>query len=509
MGRGARLRLAGWITFLGALLAYLGLPHHLREFELMTFYPRFSVLAVSLGLLVIPASLRRLDGPVRPLLLAPALVLGGLYGVELVKRYRAYADEVADFLAVMENAPPGGRALGLVYDRQSRVDARGVRPGGIAQPVPGAPAGAAQHGPGFYYCGMRHMPCARSGGTAVPDPGPWAAGALPAGGGRRVLRPLLRQAAAPRGRSSARRSAPGAGSAARDPGCTTELERRAARRPNRPAPNRSSPTWAVGSRPRTPAHPPLQPKPPSRYRHLDRLCIDVHVHRAPNHLVPGCARADADRGGACATVVTDRRVAPAPLRPRTPASTVRCSTFSPRGVWVMPARQLADEASPDRHVPGLPGQGQCKLRRVPVAFSRRGQQRGRKPIAQPEVDGRGPDRQGSQPLVDRVPHRLGSEHRRICTLGRGPALSAGGSGPARTARPAHPRPERRAPASRPRRPPPPAGRSAIRRAAALPGRPAAPARAPAPPAGARRTCRAACQSSGAAATRDHQTRGHQ
>ena len=30
-GSRPRLRLAGWITFLGALLAYLGLPDHLRE----------------------------------------------------------------------------------------------------------------------------------------------------------------------------------------------------------------------------------------------------------------------------------------------------------------------------------------------------------------------------------------------------------------------------------------------------------------------------------------------
>jgi hypothetical protein len=29
-----------------------------------------------------------------------------------------------------------------------------------------------------YYCGMRHMPCVRPAGAAVPDPGPWSAWAV-------------------------------------------------------------------------------------------------------------------------------------------------------------------------------------------------------------------------------------------------------------------------------------------------------------------------------------------
>ena len=170
-----------------------------------------------------------------------------------------------------------------------------------------------------YYCGMRHMPCARSGGTAVPDPGPWAAGALQPAVAVGffdhffVRLPPSRPIFGPE-------IGAWSWSAARDPGCTTELERRAARRPivqpqiGHHHLGRGIPTSNTSSF--TP-----EPKPPSRYRHLDRLCIDVHVHRAPNHLVPQM-RPEPTR----IVVVLARRWSrtggsPSAIGPRTPAST--------------------------------------------------------------------------------------------------------------------------------------------------------------------------------------------
>jgi hypothetical protein len=169
----ARLRLAGVIIFAGALVAYLGLPHHLRVYELMTFYPRFSVLMVLTGTLLIPGALRRFEGSLRVLLLGPPLLFGALYGRELIRHYQYYDREVSDFAAVLEKTPPGGRALGLVFDRTSRV--MRIESAMVAMPNLYA---ALRRSPTamvpIFYCGMRHMPCRRlDQGKAIPDPGPW------------------------------------------------------------------------------------------------------------------------------------------------------------------------------------------------------------------------------------------------------------------------------------------------------------------------------------------------
>ena len=156
--RKRRMRLAGWIGFLGALTAYLALPHHLQELELMTFFPRFSVLVLLMFLLLVPAGLLRLRGLFVVLLPLPALVFGVLYGRQLYLHYRAYGVEVAGFVEVAEKTPPGGAAIGLVFERRSTV-----------MQVESAILGL----PGFYpamrpalgsmvpptYCGLRHMPC--------------------------------------------------------------------------------------------------------------------------------------------------------------------------------------------------------------------------------------------------------------------------------------------------------------------------------------------------------------
>ncbi len=173
-----RLRVAGTITFLGALLAYLVFPHHLPEYELMTFHPRFSVLAVATALLLVPAALRRLQGPSRPLLLLPALVVSLYYGLELFQHYRLYDEEVADFDAVVARTPPGGRALGLVFDRHSRVMRIESALVGLPSLYPVLRPARTAMVP-IFYCGMRHMPCRRlTPPRPMPDLSPWAPSAL-------------------------------------------------------------------------------------------------------------------------------------------------------------------------------------------------------------------------------------------------------------------------------------------------------------------------------------------
>jgi hypothetical protein len=156
--RKRRMRLAGLIGFLGALTAYLALPHHLQELELMTFFPRFSVMVLLMLLLMVPAGLLRLRGLFALLLPLPALVFGMLYGRQLYLHYRAYGIEVAGFVDVVKKTPPGGKAMGLVFEKRSAV-----------MQVESAILGL----PGFYpamrpalgsmvppaYCGLRHMPC--------------------------------------------------------------------------------------------------------------------------------------------------------------------------------------------------------------------------------------------------------------------------------------------------------------------------------------------------------------
>lgn len=169
-----RMRIASWVVLLGAVVAYVGLPHHLREFELMTFYPRFSVLVLALALVVIPGSLRRFDGVGRVMVLLPAFAVSALYSVELIRHYRYYDQEIADFVAVAEKVPPGGRALGLVFDRQSRVMRIESALVGLPHLYPALRPDPRSMSP-VWYCGMRHMPCQRlSAQVPIPDPGPWA-----------------------------------------------------------------------------------------------------------------------------------------------------------------------------------------------------------------------------------------------------------------------------------------------------------------------------------------------
>lgn len=171
---GERLRLAGVVAFAGALLAYLALPHHLQAFELMTFYPRFAPLLLLMTLLLVPGGLKGLArGRLRFLVPLPALLLGALYGRELIRHYAAYADETRDFVAVLDRTPPGGKALGLVFDRQSRVMRIESAMLGLPNFYPAVARARGSMIP-LTYCGMRHIPCRRRQPlSALPDPGPW------------------------------------------------------------------------------------------------------------------------------------------------------------------------------------------------------------------------------------------------------------------------------------------------------------------------------------------------
>jgi hypothetical protein len=156
--RRRRMRLAGLIAFLGALTAYLALPHHLQELELMTFFPRFSVLVLLMLLLLVPAGLLRLRGFFVLLLPVPALVFGVLYGRQLYLHYGAYGAEVAGFVEVADKTPPGGKALGLVFDRRSAVMSIESALIGIPGFYPAMRPALGSMVPPMY-CGLRHMPC--------------------------------------------------------------------------------------------------------------------------------------------------------------------------------------------------------------------------------------------------------------------------------------------------------------------------------------------------------------
>jgi hypothetical protein len=171
--RPARMVVACWVAFGGAVFAYLALPHHLPAFDLMTFFPRFAPLAVAMMLPLVPAELKRFGGGLRWLLLFPALLMCGLYGRELVRHYDLYGDELADYVAVLAKAEPGHKAVSLVFDRRSRVmrtESPFVGQGDLYAVAKPAPASMTP----LWYCGMRHIPCrARPDLAKLPAPPPW------------------------------------------------------------------------------------------------------------------------------------------------------------------------------------------------------------------------------------------------------------------------------------------------------------------------------------------------
>lgn len=170
----ARPRLRMWpalvVAFAGALVAYLMLPHHLGELDLMTFFPRFAVLVILMAIALVPAGLGRVRGVLRLVVPVPAVIMCALYGYQLIVHYRLFATETADFVEVLNKTPPGGKAMGVVYDRSSHV----MRIESVLVGLPDLYV-ATRSVPGsmapLSYCGMRHMPCTRKpAGAELPDP---------------------------------------------------------------------------------------------------------------------------------------------------------------------------------------------------------------------------------------------------------------------------------------------------------------------------------------------------
>jgi len=158
------------VAFAGALAAYLMLPHHLGELDLMTFFPRFAVLVLLMAIVLVPAGLGRVSGLLRLVVPVPAVLVCALYGYQLIAHYRLFAKETADFVAVLHKTPPGGKAVGVVFNRSSRV----MRIESVLLGLPDYYV-AIRSKPGsmapLSYCGMRHMPCAKTpAGAELPDP---------------------------------------------------------------------------------------------------------------------------------------------------------------------------------------------------------------------------------------------------------------------------------------------------------------------------------------------------
>jgi hypothetical protein len=170
----ARPRLRMWpallMAFLAALAAYLVLPHHLSELELMTFFPRFAVLVVLLAIALVPAGLGRVRGVLRLVVPLPAVLMCAIYGYQLIVHYRLYGKETADFVEVVRKTPPGGKAVGVVFNRGSkvmRIESAFLGVPDFYVAMRSAPGSMAP----LSYCGMRHMPCTRKpAGADLPNP---------------------------------------------------------------------------------------------------------------------------------------------------------------------------------------------------------------------------------------------------------------------------------------------------------------------------------------------------
>jgi hypothetical protein len=169
-----RMRLAAWVAFLGALAAYYLLPHHLNEFDIVTFFPRFAPLVVLMTLPLVPRGLRRFTGSLGVLLAVPALVFCAAWGVQLTRHYQLYAADTADFRAVIDAAKPGYRLFGMPFERRSRVLRIESAMLGMANFYPLLKPAPRSMVP-LMYCDMLHMPCVRRPPLdALPNPTPWS-----------------------------------------------------------------------------------------------------------------------------------------------------------------------------------------------------------------------------------------------------------------------------------------------------------------------------------------------
>jgi len=170
----SRPRLRVWpailVVFAGALAAYLLLPHHLNELSLTTFFPRFAVLIPLMAIALVPAGLAKVRGWLRLVIPLPAVIMCALYGYQLITHYRAFGKETADFVEVLHKTPPGGKAVGMVFSRASRVMRVESIFLGLVDYYPATRSAPGSMAP-LPYCGMHDIPCtAKPAGAILPNP---------------------------------------------------------------------------------------------------------------------------------------------------------------------------------------------------------------------------------------------------------------------------------------------------------------------------------------------------
>lgn len=108
------------------LLAYLGLPHHIAEFQ--TIYPRFAILSAVLSFSLIPSSLRLVPRVWLYRLFVLSVIPSLLYALLLTLQFHRYGRELTDFATVLDATPPGGKSVGLVFGGgSSRVLSSGAQ----------------------------------------------------------------------------------------------------------------------------------------------------------------------------------------------------------------------------------------------------------------------------------------------------------------------------------------------------------------------------------------------
>lgn len=164
--------LFGLIPLFVVTALYLALPHHLPE--LATLYPRFAIVVMVMMLLLPGAAIRRLRFRWAALCALPAIALSGWYGAQVARHYVLYGREIADFLAVVDRAPPNKKMIGLLYGRDSAVmnveSAWAALPSFYVVLRPGPKSLM-----NLIYCPATQVPCkVKDSKLLPPDPGAWA-----------------------------------------------------------------------------------------------------------------------------------------------------------------------------------------------------------------------------------------------------------------------------------------------------------------------------------------------
>lgn len=167
----ARMKLAGVLAFLLTFAGYLLLPLHLPPLQAVVLAPRCAALAMVLAPLLVPTWLRRFPRWLLCVWTLPAVLALGFYAWDLCSHFGAYDRELRDFASVLDRTPPGGKAVGLVFDRSSKVIQVSSALAGLPSYYPVERARGAMAQP---LCGQPLSPCrVADRGKLPPDPGPF------------------------------------------------------------------------------------------------------------------------------------------------------------------------------------------------------------------------------------------------------------------------------------------------------------------------------------------------